>query len=125
MYGFPSADSDFDIRGTFSYPPRLLYGLAPPKTTIDLITNSKKVDISFKEIRDFLVGITKNNGNYLEQLFSPIILYTSEEHEKIKKAAKECLSKKIFNSFHNIFYVFWSCFFIFIYSSLVFLFFNK
>lgn len=98
MFGFPSQDSDIDIRGVFAYPNSRVLGFEPPKENYNEISGVEPIiDISLKELKPFLIEIGKNNGNFLEQLYSPFVLQTSSEHNTIKELAGKCISKKAYD----------------------------
>jgi hypothetical protein len=44
-------------------------------------------------VRKFFGLLLKANGYVLEQLFSPIVVYTRPEHEELKKIARGCVTR--------------------------------
>jgi predicted nucleotidyltransferase len=78
MFGFPSVDSDFDIRGMHVEPPRSMLGLEQPIETREQLDGD--FDFVSQEARKFLLLLFKN-GNVLEQLWSPLVISTTPEHE--------------------------------------------
>jgi len=75
-YGFPSPDSDLDIKCVHVAPTRRLVGLgrdpggAEQLTTIDGV----ELDYGSNELGDVLAGVVKGNGNYLERLLGDLVL---------------------------------------------------
>jgi predicted nucleotidyltransferase len=94
LYGFPSIDSDWDLRGAHVLPADKMLGLLPVEDTVQL--SSKKgveLDIVSHDVRKFFRLLLKANGYVLEQLYSPIILLTSPEHEELKTIARGCITR--------------------------------
>ncbi len=89
MFGFPSVDSDFDIRGMHVEPPRVMLGLDKPVETRELLDGD--FDFVSQEARKFLLLLFKN-GNALEQLWSPLVIYSTPEHEKLKQLSLSCIT---------------------------------
>jgi hypothetical protein len=95
LYGFPSPDSDFDLRGVHVLPVTDVIGLNTPKETIDVsgIRNGLEIDLVTHDARKFFLLMLKKNGYVLEQLYSPLIVRTSPEHEELKQIARGCITK--------------------------------
>lgn len=95
LYGFPSADSDFDLRGIHVLPIRDVIGLDIGKETIQVeeIRESLELDLVTHDAKKFFGLMLKKNGYVLEQLFSPLIVQTSPEHEELKSIGKNCITK--------------------------------
>ena len=109
LYGFPSPDSDFDLRGAHVLPLEKVVGLevrdetvqqemiVPPDTSSGLRPPSPQsgegdcaegraleMDIVSHDVRKFFGLLLKKNGYVLEQLFSPLIVHTTPEHAELK-----------------------------------------
>jgi hypothetical protein len=120
LYGFPSPDSDFDLRGAHVLPLEKVIGLevrdetveqsmiVPPDTPLKEVIfpqnphpasppfpapagegdcaegRALEMDIVSHDVRKFFGLLLKKNGYVLEQLFSPLIVYTTPEHEELK-----------------------------------------
>ena len=95
IYGFPSPDSDVDLRGCHLLPLRDMVGLTSPKETIDRTTieDGVEVDIVSHEIGEFLRLLVTNNGNVLEQIFSPLVVSGSDFLDRLKPLASRCITK--------------------------------
>lgn len=96
LYGFASPDSDFDIRGTHILPLTEALRLEPKNETLELSTvypNGLELDLVTHDVRKFFGMILKRNGYVLEQLFSPLILQTTPEHDELKRIARHCLTR--------------------------------
>jgi len=94
LYGFPSPDSDYDLRGVHILPADEVLGLSAVRDTVEL---SKKepldLDLVTHDIHKFFGLLLKANGYVLEQLYSPLVVHTTPEHEELKSIAKNCITR--------------------------------
>src|SRR5258705_1369919 len=90
LYGFQSPDSDFDLRGAHVLPPEKVVGLEVRDETVEdsRVIEGLEMDIVSHDIRKFFGLLLKKNGYVLEQLFSPLIVQTTPEHEELKGACR-------------------------------------
>ena len=95
LYGFPSPDSDFDLRGVHMLPLPSLLGLDVKDETISKteIRNNREIDLVTHDAKKFCNLLLKRNGYVLEQLYSPLIVWTTPEHEELKQLAKGCITR--------------------------------
>src|SRR3978361_1263932 len=95
LYGFPSPDSDYDLRGVHVLPVGEVIGLNEPRETIEVsgIFDGLEVDLVTHDARKFFLLMLKKNGYVLEQLFSPLIVKTTPEHAELKEIAKGCITR--------------------------------
>jgi predicted nucleotidyltransferase len=95
LYGFPSPDSDYDLRGVHILPVREVVGLDPGRETIEIsaVRDGLEIDLVTHDAKKFFTLLLKKNGYVLEQLFSPLVLATTPEHEELKKIAKTCVTR--------------------------------
>ena len=102
LYGFPSGDSDYDLRGVHVLPLRDVVGLDAGRETIQVeeIRENLELDLVTHDARKFFGLMLKKNGYVLEQLYSPLIVQTSPEHEELKSIGKRCVTK---NHAHHYF----------------------
>ncbi len=86
LYGFPSPDSDFDLRGTHILPLERVVGLEVHDETVEdsRVIEGLEMDIVSHDVRKFFGLLLKKNGYVLEQLFSPLIVQTTPEHAELK-----------------------------------------
>jgi len=96
-YGFPSPDSDLDLKAIHLTPTRDLLGLHPVKEPPDRLEtiDGVEVDYSSNEIRGVLAGILSGNGNYIERVLGALIPHSSAEHEQLKELAPSLLSRRV------------------------------
>src|SRR5438309_1967695 len=95
LYGFPSPDSDYDLRGVHLLPTREVIGLNTPRETIECSTVRDGLEIDFvtHDLKKFLGLLLKKNGYVLEQLYSPLVVHTTHEHEELKSIARRCITR--------------------------------
>jgi len=95
LYGFPSADSDFDLRGAHILPLEKVVGLEVHDETVQdsRIIEGLEMDIVSHDVRKFFGLLLKKNGYVLEQLFSPLVVQTTPEHAELKTIAHGCVTK--------------------------------
>ncbi len=95
LYGFPSPDSDSDVRGVHLLPLQSVVGLDDPPETIEVekIENGLELDLVTHDARKFFGLLLKKNGYVLEQLFSPLVLQTTPAHDELKSIAKTCITR--------------------------------
>jgi len=96
LYGFPSADSDFDLRGAHVVPARQVLGLRPIRETIESDTDAAGLEIETvtHDIRKYVRLLLNRNGYVLEQLYSPLVIHTTPEHEEMKRLGRGCITPK-------------------------------
>lgn len=75
-YGFPSPDSDLDLKCIHVAPTRELVGLQPGAESRDRleIIDGVELDYGSNELGQALRGAIKGNGNFLERLFGELVL---------------------------------------------------
>jgi uncharacterized protein len=95
LYGFPSPDSDYDLRGVHILPLTTAIGLFPGEETIEVsrIQDHLELDLVTHDIKKFFTMLLKRNGYVLEQLYSPLIVSTTPEHAELKQIARHCVTR--------------------------------
>src|SRR2546425_1573107 len=95
LYGFPSPDSDFDLRGAHVLPLEKVIGLDVRDETVEdsRVIEGLEMDIVSHDVRKFFGLLLKKNGYVLEQLFSPLIVHATPEHAELKTLARCCITK--------------------------------
>jgi uncharacterized protein len=95
LYGFPSPDSDYALRGVHVLPLRELVGLRMGQETIEISEQrlDLELDLVTHELKKFMGLMLKRNGYVLEQLLSPLVIHGSLMHEELKAIAPDCLTK--------------------------------
>ncbi len=95
LYGFPSPDSDFDLRGAHVLPFKKVVGLEVRDETVQdsRVIEGLEMDIVSHDVRKFFSLLLKKNGYVLEQLFSPLVVHTTPEHSELKTIGRNCITK--------------------------------
>jgi predicted nucleotidyltransferase len=95
LYGFPSPDSDYDLRGVHVLPLRRVIGLDVGPETIEVSSQEDGLDLDLvtHDARKFFDLLLKKNGYVLEQLYSPLVVRTTPEREELKAVARGCLTR--------------------------------
>src|SRR5262245_41338594 len=95
LYGFASPDSDFDLRGVHVLPAREVVGLEPGRETVevDVVRDGLELDLVTHDIKKFFTLLLRRNGYVLEQLYSPLVVHTTPEHEELQRIARGCLTR--------------------------------
>jgi len=95
LYGFPSPGSDYDLRGAHILPVREVVGIDPSQETIEVskVCEGLELDLVSHDVKKFFALLLKKNGYVLEQLYSPLVVHTTPEHEELKEIAKGCITR--------------------------------
>jgi len=95
IYGFPSANSDFDLRGVHLLPLHDLLGLKPAQETIEKsgFRNGLEIDLVTHDAGKFFRLLLKRNGYVLEQLLSPLVIHSSPEFLELRELATRCITR--------------------------------
>jgi predicted nucleotidyltransferase len=103
LYGFESADSDYDIRGCHVTPVRELLRLSPPKETYEVLDRDSRIemDIVTHDASKFFRMLLNKNGYVLEQIFSPIVVRAIPEFEELKAIARKCITRHHHHHFRS------------------------
>jgi predicted nucleotidyltransferase len=114
LYGFPSPDSDFDLRGAHVLPLEKVVGLEVDGETVEqsfveegegtglagpdgsrgrIGASRLEMDIVSHDVRKFFRLLLRKNGYVLEQLYSPWVVHTTPEHGELKALARGCVTR--------------------------------
>ncbi|ACZ86820.1 nucleotidyltransferase domain-containing protein [Streptosporangium roseum] len=95
LYGFPSADSDVDLRGVHVLPLEQVVGLRTGEETVtrSWTRHGVEVDLVTHDLAKFCHLLLRRNGYVLEQLLSPLVVATSPVHREMVAAAPGCLTR--------------------------------
>jgi predicted nucleotidyltransferase len=102
LYGFPSPDSDYDLRGVHVLPLREVVGLDVGRETVEVsaVREGLQIDLVTHDLKKFLGLLLKKNGYVLEQLYSPLIVQTTPEHAELKALARGCITR--YHAYHYL-----------------------
>lgn len=95
LYGFPSPDSDYDLRGVHVLSAHEVVGLHETRETIEAeeIRDGREIDLVTHDARKFFGLMLKKNGYVLEQLYSPLVVHTTTWHEQLKALGHGCITR--------------------------------
>lgn len=95
LYGFPSPDSDYDLRGVHVLPLPEVVGLTPGRETVERSTvdDGLEIDLVTHDARKFFGLMLKKNGYVMEQILSPLVVHTTPEHEELRAIALQCVTR--------------------------------
>ena len=104
-YGFPSADSDLDLKGVHVADTREIVSLRPPPDAIDFLGlfDGVEIDYTSHELAATLRLLLKGNGNMLERILSPFQLLDSEGVSQLRALARDAVSQKFFHHYRGFF----------------------
>ncbi|MER6425954.1 nucleotidyltransferase domain-containing protein [Streptomyces sp. NPDC001137] len=94
LYGFPSRDSDVDLRGVHLLPTADLLGLWEPDETRSRMwdRDGVELDLVTHDLRKFVRLMLRRNGYVLEQLLSPLVVHTTDPHRELAALAPGVLT---------------------------------
>lgn len=81
-WGFPSPDSDFDVRIIYKHEKDWYLTLVEEKDTIEYFLDNNEIDISGWDLRKSLRLLQKSNPPLLERIQSPIIYKANQDFLK-------------------------------------------
>jgi predicted nucleotidyltransferase len=94
LYGFPSRDSDVDLRGVHLLPVDALIGLREPEETRSRAweRDGVEMDLVTHDLRKFVRLMLRRNGYVLEQLLSPLVVHTTALHAELAALAPDVVT---------------------------------
>lgn len=105
LYGFPSPDSDLDLKGIHLAPLDAVLGLQVIKETHDRLLDFEGVecDLTTHEARKAIRLLLQGNGNMLERLLSPLQLYPGPMQAELAALARGSVCKRFFKHYSGFF----------------------
>jgi uncharacterized protein len=103
-FGFPSVNSDVDIRGVYLAPTERFLGIREKaqEQSLNYMSSDRMLDVNVEEVGKYLMLIAKSNGNRLEWPNSDLLFRSSPEFEELKKVVNVAgLSQKLLNHYLN------------------------
>jgi predicted nucleotidyltransferase len=96
-YGFPSPDSDLDLKAIHVAPTADLLGFEVPPPTADRaeVIDGVEIDYTSNELAHALAGILGGNGNFLERVLGRITAMTSPLLEELRPLARRAVSRRV------------------------------
>lgn len=101
LYGFPSPDSDVDLRGVFVLPLTDVLRLRDPEETITITQVHAGVEVDWvaHDIRKFARLMLKRNGYVLEQLFSPLVALGGAWLDELRLIGRGCIIRHLYHHY--------------------------
>jgi len=96
-YGFPSPDSDLDLKAIHLDSTRALLGFERPSSAADRLETIDGVEIDYtsNELGPVLLGILQGNGNYIERVLGHLQPLRSPWLEPLQRLVHENLSRRV------------------------------
>jgi predicted nucleotidyltransferase len=104
LYGFPSPDSDIDLRGAHLLPLCDVVGLSPPSgETIErkLDLAGTEVELVSHDLGKYLRLLVKNNGYVLEQVLSPLVVMGEGFLAELRPLARRCITRHHYHHYRG------------------------
>jgi predicted nucleotidyltransferase len=103
LYGFPSPDSDVDLRGSHLLPLREVVGLDQPDETVErkLDLAGVEVELVSHDLGKYLRLLVRNNGYVLEQIFSPLVVLGGDFLEELRPLARRCITRHHYHHYRG------------------------
>ena len=95
IYGFPSPDSDYDLRGVHLLPLRQVVGLRPGDETLERsgVRDGLEIDLVTHDAAKFFRLLLRKNGYVLEQVLSPLVVHSTPAHAELTSIARRCVTR--------------------------------
>lgn len=103
LYGFPSPDSDVDLRGAHLLPLRAVVGLDIPAQTVERKLNLAGIEVELvsHDLAKYLRLLVKNNGYVLEQIFSPLVVAGEGFLGELRPLAQRCITRHHYHHYRG------------------------
>lgn len=105
LYGFASADSDVDIRGSFVLPIDKIIGLDSAEETwqVSKDIDGLEVDWVAHDVKKFINMMMKKNGYVLEQLYSPLVVHGGEWLDELRDLGQACIVRYLYHHYRGFY----------------------
>ncbi|GLZ35550.1 nucleotidyltransferase [Lentzea sp. NBRC 105346] len=112
LYGFPSRDSDVDLRGVHILPVEEVVGLRPGPETLQRIwvRDGVELDLVTHDLLKFCRLLLRPNGYVLEQLLSPIVALTTRGHQDLRNLTPELVTSRHAHHYRGFAHTQWRLF---------------
>lgn len=104
-YGFPSADSDLDLKGIHAAPTAAMVALVPPPDNVDFLGmyEGLEIDYTSHELGLCIRLLLKGNGNMLERLVTPYQTIDGASRDELTSLALRSISKRFHHHYRGFF----------------------
>jgi len=102
-YGFPSPDSDLDLKAVHVDPTERFLGFPASAESAERleVIDDVEVDYSSNELGHVLRSVVKGNGNYVERFLSGYLVSWIPEAEELAGLVKGSLSRRLHRHYHG------------------------
>jgi hypothetical protein len=102
-YGFPSPDSDLDLKAIHALPASRFLGLQGPPDPLEIIEiwEGREMDLSSHELGQAAQLLLKGNGNMLERLLGPMPVVVTPLGERLAHLAERMLSSRVVHHYRG------------------------
>lgn len=103
LYGFPSADSDVDLRGCHRLPLEKVIGLDPADHTYEhkVDHDGLEIEVVTHDVGKYLRLLVRNNGYILEQIFSPLVVMGRDFLDELRPLALRCITRHHYHHYRG------------------------
>ena len=104
-YGFPSPDSDLDLKGVFVESAHRLLGLRESQGRVDFLDlwEGRELDLTLNELGNCASLLLNGNGNLIERFLGPFQVLTSPVGHQLAALARDSLSKRVARHYQGFF----------------------
>jgi predicted nucleotidyltransferase len=105
LYGFPSPDSDIDLRGCHRAELRDVVGLHLSNETIEREAELAGIEVELvsHEVGKYLRLLLRNNGYILEQIFSPLVVLGQDFLDRLRPLAQRCVTRHHYHHYRGFY----------------------
>lgn len=102
-YGFPSPDSDIDLKAVHMAPTQRVLGFHPPDASVDRLTIVEGVELDYtsNELGPVLSGVLKGNGNYIERFLGCAALRSSPWLAPLQPLIRANLNQRVVHHYRG------------------------
>lgn len=101
LYGFPSPDSDIDLRGAYLLPLRGVLGLGAIKEhwTSTIEQDGTKLDMVFYDLKRLFWVMLHRPGSGLEALHSLLVVHDGGHLDELRCLARGCITRRAYHHY--------------------------
>jgi uncharacterized protein len=102
-YGFPSPDSDLDLKAIHIAKTDEMLGLEPAVPTADRaeVVEGVEIDYTSNELAHALQGILHGNGNFIERVLGRLSIVTGAMYNELRTLTQAALSKRVYRHYRG------------------------
>ncbi len=106
LYGFPSPDSDLDLRGAHVLPLETVIGLRTYDETYEHLggeIDGIELDCVSHDAAKYLRLLTRKNGYVLEQIFSPLVVFDGGRLDELRRLSRGAITRHVVHHYRGFF----------------------